>query len=466
MSHPSNISESTTPTGTTTASSLPPERRGGLREVIELAVPVVLTNISITAMQIVDSVMVGQLGAAQLASVGFGGVWLWTIMCFFVGTTTCVQTFVSQAWGAGRHRECGSWAWQGIYAVIPFAMVIATALFFGAEWLVVSLQPDPSIEPFAIEYLVARAFGTPGIIAAVALSSFFRGLGDTRTPLYASIASNLLNAVLDYGFIFGRLGLPELGVQGAGIATSIAEWSNFVFLYWFFRRPHIVREYATRLAAPARHPIRRLMRTGLPVGGQWWLEMASFAVFLTLVARMGDAPMAASQAFISLLSISFMQAQGIGIAVSTMVGQYIGAKDLAAAERSFASGIRLCLLIAGVVGGMLIVFPDQLIGIYSDDHRVLEYGRPLLLVGAAFQVFDALAILADGGLRGAGDTRWPMVARFLFSWFVFLPAAWLIGVYFEGGLTGAWVGGLVYIAALTVILLLRFRGGAWKTIEI
>lgn len=462
MSHPNEPLESET----AAVSRRLPEHRGGLGEVIELAIPVVLTNLSITAMQIVDSVMVGQLGAAQLASVGFGGVWLWTILCFFVGTTTCVQTFVSQAYGAGRYRECGSWAWQGLFGLVPIALAIATLLFFGAPWLVGILDPDVSMQPFAIDYLVARAFGTPGIIAAVALSSFFRGLGDTRTPLYASLASNLLNAVLDYGLIFGKLGMPELGVEGAGIATSIAEWSNFVFLYWFFRRPHIVAEFGTRLTAPARHPIRRLMRTGLPVGGQWWLEMASFAVFLTLVARMGDAPMAASQAFISLLSISFMQAQGIGIAVSTMVGQYIGAQDLAAAERSFASGIRLCLVIAGVVGGLLIAFPDQLIGIYSDDVRVLELGRPLLLVGAAFQVFDALAILADGGLRGAGDTRWPMVARFIFAWFVFLPAAWLGGVVFDGGLTGAWVGGLVYIVALTVILLWRFRGGAWKTIEI
>ncbi|MCP5042854.1 MAG: MATE family efflux transporter, partial [bacterium] len=414
-----------------------PERRGGLSQVIELAIPVVATSISITAMQIVDSIMVGQLGAAELASVGFGGIWLWTIMCFFVGTTTCVQTFVSQAYGAGRFAECGNWAWQGIFGAVPIALLIAITLVFSANSLVVALDPDPKITPFAIDYIVARALGTPGIIAAVALSSFFRGLGDTRTPLYASVASNLLNAVLDYGLIFGKLGLPQLGVFGAGLATSIAEWANFFFLFWFFRKPHIVSEFATGLVAPARQSIRRLMRTGLPVGGQWWLEMTSFAVFLTLVARMGDAPMAASQAFISLLSISFMQAQGLGIAVSTLVGQYIGAKDLSAAERSLRSGIRLALILAGVVGLLLVAIPDQLLSLYSDDPRVLELGRPLLFVGAIFQIFDALAILADGGLRGAGDTRWPMIVRFLFAWFVFLPAAWLIGVHFEGGLTGA-----------------------------
>ena len=337
MSHPNERQLDPPHDATTTAVVA---SRGSVREVIVLAIPVVLTHISITAMQIVDSVMVGQLGSPQLASVGFGGVWLWTVMCLFVGTTTCVQTFVSQHYGAGQHRECGGWAWQGLYALVPMSLAIAIALSFGAAALVEWLDPDPSIKPFAIDYLVARAFGAPGLTAAVAMGSFFRGLGDTRTPLYSSVAANLLNAVLDYGLIFGKLGLPELGVEGAGIASSIAEWVNFMILFAFFQRAKIAHAFATRIVSPDRNQIRRLMRTGLPVGGQWWLEMASFALFLTLVARMGDAPMAASQAFISLLSISFMQAQGLGIAVSTLVGQYIGAKDFAAAERSFYSGIR------------------------------------------------------------------------------------------------------------------------------
>lgn len=462
MSHPNDPQYESSQSKTTLA----PEDRGGVREVIHLAVPVVLTHISITAMQIVDSVMVGQLGSPQLASVGFGGIWLWTLVCLFVGTATCVQTFVSQHYGAREYRSCGAWAWQGMYAMLPLAAVICIALFYGAGMLVTFLDPAPSITPFAIDYLSVRALGAPGLIATVTLSSFFRGLGDTRTPLYASVSANILNAVLDYGLIFGHFGLPEWGVAGAGIATSIAEWANFIVLLVFFRRAAIAKGYATQPVAPDMGQIKRLMRTGLPVGGQWWLEMASFALFLTLVARMGDAPMAASQAFISLLSISFMQAQGLGIAVSTLVGQYIGAKDLVAAERSFYSGIRLCLALAGVVGLLLVFASDPLLRLYSDDPRVLALGRPLMLVGAVFQIFDALAIIADGGLRGAGDTRWPMVVRFLFAWFVFLPAAYVLGIYYEGGLTWAWVGGLLYIAGLTWALLARFAGGRWKSIEI
>jgi MATE family multidrug resistance protein len=388
------------------------------------------------------------------------------LTCFFVGTTTCVQTFVSQHYGAGDYRACGAWAWQAIYAMVPLGVLLAGTLYLGTGLLIGFLEPDPLIAPFAVDYIGMRALGCPGLIAAVAMSSFFRGIGDTRTPLYATIAANLVNVVLDYGLIFGELGLPQLGVAGAGIATSIAEWINFLALFYFFRHSEVTRSFVTGVAAISREQIRRLMRMGLPVGGQWWLEMASFALFLTLVARMGDAPMAASQAFISLLSISFMQAYGLGIAVSTLVGQYIGAKDLEAAERSFYSGVRLCLFIAGIVGLLLIFASEPLLRLYTDDPRVLALGRPLMLVGAAYQVFDCLAIIVDGGLRGAGDTRWPMMLRFLLSWFLFLPAAYILGIYFDGGLTWAWIGGLLYIVVLTGVLFGRFRGGTWKRIEI
>jgi MATE family multidrug resistance protein len=388
------------------------------------------------------------------------------VMCFFVGTSTCIQIFVAQHYGAQDNHECGKWAWQGLYAIMPLAAAVSLILYFGAASLMLWLEPDPAIAPHAVSYLRARTFGSVGLIGAVTLSSFFRGLGDTRTPLYATVAANLLNAALDYCLIFGEFGFPAWGVRGAGVATSIAEWANFFFLALLFGQRRLAVEYHTRIVAPSRQHIRRLMHTGLPVGAQWWLEMTSFAAFLTLVARMGDAPMAASQAFVALLSISFMQAQGLAIAVSTLVGQYIGARDLEAAERSFWSGVRLCLIFAGGIAAIFVLLPEPLLRIFSKDPRVIELGVPLMWIGAVFQVFDAMAIIADGGLRGAGDTRWPMMARFILAWGVFLPTAYVFGIVLGGGLTGAWAGGLIYGAALTVLLIGRFRSGRWQQIKI
>jgi MATE family multidrug resistance protein len=280
------------------------------------------------------------------------------------------------------------------------------------------------------------------------------------------LLANVVNAVLDYGLIFGRLGLPQWGVEGAGAATAIADWVAFAAIYACFRRRSVDREFATAKPSLSRRDGRRLLRTGMPIGGQWCLEMASFAAFTTLVARMGDAPMAASQAFILLLALTFMQAHGLSTAVATLVGRYIGARDPEGAERSFRSGLLLGLSLAAGIAVLYVVVPERMIGIFSSDPEVIRLARPLLVVGAFFQVFDAVAIVADGALRGAGDTRWPFAVRFALAWGLFLPAAWVIGFAWGLGLTGAWLGGMLYVAALAAVLVGRFRSGAWRRVEI
>ena len=450
----------------TTSASKPAAAPGGIREVLVLAYPVILTQISMTTMGIVDSAMVGSLGATELAAVGFGGIWLWTFVCFFVGTMTGVQTFVSQREGAGALRECGAWTWQGLYALAPMVLPTVLVLYFGAPDLMRLLGPSEELQPLAGGYVSVRSLGMPGILGAVAISSFFRGIGDTRTPLYATLIANIVNAVLDYGLIFGELGLPRLGVMGAATATALSEWIYLVAMIVPFRRTRIRERYQTQYHPPRKSEMRRLLRTGTPIGGQWWLDMVSFAAFTTLVARMGDASMAASQAFVALLSISFMQAIGLATAVQTLVGQYIGSRQFEYAERSFRSGLQLTVYLAGAIAILFYAVPDLLVGIFSEDPEVLRLAGPLLLVGGLFQFFDCFGIVADGALRGAGDTRWPFAVRFALGWLVFLPLAYWLGVVLEGGLTWAWAGGVIEVALLSGTLIWRFRTGAWKQIVI
>ncbi len=444
----------------------PASQRGGLREVWQLALPVILTQISMTTMGVVDSAMVGRLGATELAATGFGSIWTWTIFCGFIGTATGVQTFVSQDYGADQKARCGSWTWHGAWIMAPVTLAAALGVIALVEPMLALLAPSAEVQPLAANYMSIRAIGAVGLCIATVFSAFFRGIGDTRTPLYVTVTVNLLNAVLDYGLIFGRLGLPQWGVAGAATATAIAEWAYAAIMIGFFLRPRIRAAYTTRPTAPSWQSQQRLLRVGLPIGGQWLLEMASFAVFLTFVARMGDASMAASQAFIALLSMSFMQAVGIGIAASTLVGQYIGARDLDSAARSFSSAQKLTVVLSAVVALLFVAVPETLMSIFTDDPEVLALGRPLLLVGAFFQLFDAFGIVADGALRGAGDTRVPFVVRFVLAWGLQLPAAWLLGVALEGGLTGAWIGSAFYVMVLTVFLVWRFRSGAWQRIRI
>ena len=434
--------------------------------VVDLAVPVILTQRAMTTMGILDSAMVGRLGATELGAVGFAGIWNWTAFNFFFGTISAVQTFVAQAWGAGRESECGSWPWQALYLAVPCVTVVALAIGIFVEPLLALLGPSAEMQETGALYLRPVLLGAPALAIAFTLSSFFRGLGDTRTPLYATLVANLVNAVLDYGLIFGKLGMPELGVEGAGIATAIGQWLFAGYLIFVFHTREVRHRYHTRAVAPNLERMRRVLRTGVPVGGQWVLGMLSFSVFSTLIARMGDSSAAASQAFLILLSVSFMQAIGISIASATLVGRYIGAGDLASARRSFWSSEKLAAILGSALALIFVAAPELLLRIFTDDPEVIRLGRGLVIVGAAFQFFDAFGIVASGSLRGAGDTRWPFLVQTTLAWGLFVPLAYLLGVQLEGGVLGAWIAGAIYVIAMAVVFVMRFRGGAWESIEI
>jgi MATE family multidrug resistance protein len=440
--------------------------RGCVSEVFELAYPVVLTQISTTSLGVVDSAMVGRLGATELGAVGFGGIWLWTFFSLFYGTASGVQTFVSQADGAGRTRECGAWAWQGFYAVVPATLLCAGAIALWIAPLIALLGPSAELQANAVAYIRPRLAGETGLAVVMVLTAFFRGFGDTRTPLYATLVANVVNATLDYGLIFGRLGLPELGVAGAGVATAVGQWFAAGVLCVCFRRRALRERFATRAVPPDRHEIRRFLRTGTPIGGQWFLGMTSFAMFTTLVARMGDSQMAASQAFVVLLSLSFMQAVGISAGATTLVGRYVGARDHAAAVRSFRSALVLGALLGCGIALLFLAVPVPLLRVFTDDPAVVGLGVPLLAIGALFQLFDAFGIISEGALRGAGDTRWPFLVHSALGWGFFVPLAYLLGFVLEGGLTGAWAGGMLYVIVLSSLLVWRFHSGAWRQVRI
>ncbi len=448
------------------ASAIPRHERGSLREVFDLAYPVVLTTLSTTLMGVVDSAMVGRLGPTELAAVGFGGIWLWTFFSLFYGSATGVQTFVSQADGAGDARSCGTWVWQSLYALVPPMALVLLVLAFVLEPWIAWMGPSDALGGEAAGYIRARLPGEIGIVVGMAAASFFRGLGDTRTPLYATIGGNLVNVVLDYGLIFGELGLPAWGVFGAGVATAIGHWCAAVLMIGLLLRRGARERHATTPVAPDVHAMRRFLRTGAPIGGEWFLGMTSFAVFTTLVAQMGDIEMAASQVFVVLLSLSFMQAMGISMAAATLVGRYVGARDEDAAERSFRTSVQLGVVLGLGVAVLYLVIPGPLLRIFTDDPEVIALGAPLLAMGALFQLFDAIGIISEGALRGAGDTRWPFLAHTLAGWGFFVPGAYTLGIVLDYGLFGAWCGGLVYVFVLAAVMARRFRSGAWRKITI
>lgn len=443
----------------------PPARGGGVREVAVLASPVLVQMLSETLMQVASSAMVGRLGPSELGAVGLGGVWIWTLICPFIGAATGVQVFVSRAHGAGDPRACGPWVWQALAVLVPAALIwtVAMAAFFPT--LLAVVDPSPALRDRTLEYVSGRLPGLPAIAAGACVTTFFRGLGNTRVPMLATIATVLVQAVLAYALIFGRLGLPATGVWGAGIAVAIAECAYAAILFGFlFLRDTRVR-FATAPSRPDPSQILRFLRTSAPIGGQWLLDMLSFALFSSVVARMGDAEMAASQAMIQLLSLSFMQAVAISVSAGTLVGRYLGAGDAGAAARSYASAMKLAMVLAAAVAALFVGMPELLMRLFSADAEVLALARPLLRLGAFFQIVDAIGIVAGGSLRGGGDTRWPFLVHATLAWAARLPFVWMLAIWLEGGVFGAWLGELGYIALLGLAFVLRFRGGEWMTMR-
>jgi MATE family multidrug resistance protein len=280
------------------------------------------------------------------------------------------------------------------------------------------------------------------------------------------VVANVVNAALAYGLVYGSAGLPRLGVTGAGLATAGCEYLYAGLLFYAALRRPMRQRYATAPSWPQLAEVRRFLRTSAPIGGTWFLDMITFALFTTLIARMGATSMAASQAFLVVLHLSFMQVVGIQIAASTLVGRYVGARDLVAAERSHRSALWLGLAVSALVSIVFVAAPGALLRLFTDDASVLSLGLPLLWLGAAYNLLDAAAIVASGSLRGAGDTRFPFWVQTATAWLLYLPVSWLLGVWLEGGLLGAWVGASIYSLALSIVFVLRFRSGAWKSIRI
>jgi MATE family multidrug resistance protein len=442
-----------------------PRDAGGVREVAWLASPVLVQMLSETLMQVLSSAMVGRLGPAELGGVGLGGIWLWTLLCPFVGAATGVSVFVSRAHGAGNPRECGPWLWQGLAVLVPCAVLWTFAVGAFFPLLLRLVDPSPELEEQALAYVTGRLVGLPAVALGAALTSFFRGLGNTRVPMFATIATVAVQALLAYGLVFGRFGLPAYGVMGAGIAFAIAEYVYAALLLAVLFGRATRTAFATEPSAPRLAQVRRFFATSAPIGGQWMLDMLSFALFSSIVARMGDAEMAASQAMIQLLSLSFMQAVAISVSAGTLIGRYLGAGDPGAAARSYASAMKLAMVLAGIVAALFLGVPELLMRVFSSDAEVLALARPLLVLGALFQLVDAIGIVAGGSLRGSGDTRWPFLVHATLAWAARLPLVWLFAVWLDGGVFGAWVGELGYIALLGVALVLRFRSGRWKAMR-
>jgi len=434
---------------------------GGYREVVRLALPVVVSMLAQTLASAVESALLGRFGTVEQGAAGLGGALLWAILLACNCSGMGVQICVAQAMGAQRRPDCGAITWQGVYitglAWLPMLVIGVYALP-----LVRLMAPSPELlEPTALYLRIELLGGLPALLN-LTMVGFFRGLGDTRTPLVVVLVVEILNILLDLLLIFGMAGCPRLGIAGAALATvSAGTIGTAIYLGLFLHRGR--REgFLVQPRLPFdRHSCWRLLRVSWPIGAQGALEMGAWTLFTALIARLGAAEAAAHTIAIRVTSLSYMAGYGLCVAVTTLVGQYLGAQNRAAARRSMMSCLVLVIGLMGSLGIGFFIGRYPLVQLFTHDEAVVALGVRVLLCVALLQAFDGINLIAMGVLRGAGQTRWPMLVGLLLNWGVFVPSAALAIFAWPGGLMGGWIAALGTVVLLGLVMLYRVLRGAW-----
>ncbi len=451
-----------TPPAKSTETSAGPESGLGaeIRQTLALSAPVSVTQLGMMAMGLVDTMLVGPLGSVSLAAVSVGNSVFFSVLIFCLGVVQALDPLIAQAIGGGRRPAAGRHVYQGAYLAVALALPL-TLLFLRCEWIFRALGQAPEVSVQAAEYLAGRTWAVlPFLLFAVG-RGLLNGLGDTRPVMWIALLSNGVNAVADWALIYGHFGLPRLGVEGAGLATSIVRWcmlGMLVAILLLERYRDLVR--APVLPDPAH--LWTLVRVGLPIGGQLFLEVGLFATVSILSGWLGAKAQAAHQIALSLASFTFMAPLGLSMGATIRVGQAVGARRLDDAARAGRVAIGLGAAVMGTGAILFLSFARSLASIFSPEPAVLETAAGLVAIAGVFQVFDGVQVVATGCLRGAGDTQTPFVANAVSHWAIGVPLAWLLAFPLGMGVRGRWWGITVSLTVVALVESTLFLRGGWR----
>lgn len=445
----------------------------GYREVWRVAWPLIVSTGSFTLMQFVDRVFLANYSATSIQAALPSGILSFTMICFFMAVAGYANTLVAQYHGAGQPESCSRSVAQAVWFSVITIPVFALLIPVG-RWIIAESGHPPAVIEEELSYFTILTAGGFLVVVNSAISSFFTGRGETFTNMIAVVAGNLLNVPLDYMMIFGKWGCPEMGIEGAAIATVIASAATPLILgiLYFSRRNHATHRTRSHLRFEP-ELFRRLLRFGCPSGVNFLLDVGSFAVFVLLIGRMGEAALAVSNIALSINMVAFMPLIGISIAAATLVGQYQGAGNHALAEKSAWTSLKLAVLYMTVIGLTYALFPAfwfQLFAQHEDRGlslaQLLETGRWLLVMMAAWGIFDAANVVLSGALKGAGDTKFVMYFAIIGGWLLLVPAELILILHYHCTVETAWLVLCLYVVFLAAGYFIRFRNGRWKQIEV
>ncbi len=445
---------------------------GGYRQVLVIAFPLILSTGTMTIQHFVDRMFLSWYSTEAIAAAMPAGLLNFTIMSLFIGISSYVSTFIAQYYGAGQYHRIGVAVWQGIYVSLIGGIVLLLLIPM-AQSIFEFVGHAPLVRDNEIVYFRILCIGGIPSIASAAISGFFAGRGKPWPVLWVNVISTAVNLVFDYLLIFGKLGFPELGIRGAGIATLMASVVSFcLFVLLISVRRYREKYRILKSWKPEKDLLVRLLRFGTPAGMQFMVDMAGFTIFILLVGRLGTSILAATNIAFNINSLAFMPMMGAGTAVSVLVGQYLGKNKPGLAQYSTYSGFHLTFIYMLTIAVSYVIIPDIFIIPFiskTDPEGFNEIYRLIIVLLrfiAVYSLFDTMNIIFSSAIKGAGDTRFVMFMIMFLTPFVLVIPTYFAVIVFNRGLMFTWVIASSYVICLGLGFFIRFLGGKWKSMRV
>ena len=437
-----------------------------LRALLALAIPVALSEIGWMTMTVVDVIMVGKLGPAAIGAVGLGNAIYYAPSIFGIGLLLGLDTLVSRSWGAGDFDDCHRSLAQAMYVVLAFTPVLMLFIVF-ARPLFTGRGVDPVVGESTRSYAGILNWGTLPLLIYGGFRRYLQGVARVRPVTFALISANLVNLIGNWIFIYGKLGMPAIGVRGSALSTVFARIYMAAVLVYFAweherRRGHpLFRHWP----GPDWRRIRALLDLGVPAALQVILEVAAFGAATILASHLGAVALATHEIVLNCGAYTYMVPLGVSAAGAVAVGHAIGAGNPAKARRVGWMAVGLGVGFMAIAALFFVAVPRPILEIYTRDERVLRLGARILLIVAAFEIFDGAQTVGTGVLRGLGETKIPMLLNLGGYWLFGLPLGAVLCFELRWGLSGIWAGLAVALITIAVLMLLRWRSASKRWMD-
>jgi MATE family multidrug resistance protein len=426
------------------------------KPMLRLSGPVVLAELGWVTMGIIDTMMVGRVGPEAIGGVSVGSITFFSVAIFGMGLLLGLDTLVSQAFGAGDLKACHHNLFQGAYLslflTIPLSLLVLSFIPLLNSW---GLNPGVLKQTFP--YLKAIVWSLLPLLLYATFRRYLQAMNQVKPIMFALISANLVNAVGNWILIFGHLGAPAMGAEGAGWATCFSRiYMALVLLaaIWAYDRRTQSGLWTSAKGLDVKRTAR-LIQLGLPASLQITMEVGVFGAATALAGKLTPIALASHHIALNAASFTFMVPLGIASAGAVRVGQAIGRADPTGASRSGWTALCLGTCFMAVSGLAFLTIPHQILRIFTTNSVVIDSGVTLLSVAAVFQLFDGLQVVATGILRGAGDTRTPMICNLIGHWFLGLPTGYILCFMLGWGVLGLWMGlsvGLILVGAVLLLV--------------